>query len=91
MKRVEEANGARLFGPAFVDDSVAGHIFCAFVPGGGWRGGVVWVIVDVTDFGVAFWVWGWRSGSSEGGGTASEGWRVGVKDDLVVGSDPAYD
>ena len=56
---VGQALGIGRFGPAFVDDAVAEGVLAAFGPGADGGGGVVGVVVDVADFGVAFRIWGW--------------------------------
>lgn len=87
-ERVEEAVGAFVFRPAFVDDAVAEHVVAAFGPGRNGRDGVVWVVIYVADFEVAHWVWRGHGGGHAGDGGGERG-RVGVEDDLVVWADPA--
>lgn len=77
MERIEEASGAIFLGPALVDDAVAHHVFLAVLPGLGGGRGIVWVVVDVADFGFAFGVWGWGIGNDGGCGTGQR-WWVGV-------------
>ena len=89
LDAVGQALGVWGFGPALVDDAVAEGVLAAFGPGADGGGGVVGVVVDVADFGVALRVRGREGGGQGGGGGAGEGGRVGVEDDLVVGADPA--
>lgn len=86
---LQQARGAGVLGPAFVDDTMAEELLGVVGVGPGRDGGVrvVGVVVDVADLGVALGV---RGGDGGGGGEggAGEGRGVGVKDDLVAGLDP---
>lgn len=82
---IVESRRGGIFGPACLDDFVAGIAFC-FGPIWFPFVSVVRFVEDIADFGVAFWVRGWGFGEVASSGVA--GGRVCVEDDLVVRADP---
>ena len=86
---VEEGGGLLVVGPALVQDAVAADfIVFAVLPRVDGGVGVVGVVVDVADLGVALGVRLRDVGCGGEGGAGQRGW-VGVEDDLVVRADPA--
>lgn len=69
--------GTGAFRPALVDNAVAERVFATLGPGCDRGCGVVGIVVDVADFGVAFGVWCWNGRGQRSGG-ASKRRRVGV-------------